>query len=122
MLSFKIELFFAFLCVFLLRTSGQQCIIEFPENQVSLPESIKSRSLTDFVLGGNYKPERTDIYQGTNDSTVFPVLVVFVKFPSGEPFPQDFNWPAAGDPVFLNNIIASHRNNDYGLQWWDAYS
>lgn len=92
-------------------------------NQINLPGNVTTPTFFQIpIFGGNYKPERTDIYQGTNDTTVFPVLIVFVKFPSEEPFPQDPNWPASGDPVFLSNIIAEHRNNSYGNQWWNAYA
>lgn len=86
-------------------------------------KSVNSiESLPYRLSGGNYKPERTDNYQGTNDSSVFPVLIVFVKFPKGEPFTNDLNWPPDGDPVYLNNLIAEQKNNNYGDRWWNAYS
>lgn len=102
MLSRKMKFLLPILLILLLQTASPQNILQ--------------------PFGGNYKPERTDIYQGTNDTTVFPVLIVFVKFPSGEPFTQDSSWPASGDPLFLNSIISAHRNNNYGVQWWNAYS
>ena len=75
------------------------------------------------LIGGNHKPERTDGYTGTNENSYFPVLVVFVQFATGEPYSNSLDWPAGGSPTFLNNIIASTRNNSYpNGEWWNAYS
>lgn len=82
---------------------------------------IQSGNQTSFI-GGNHKPERTDLYSGTNNTSVFPVLIVFVQYALGEPYPYDANWPAGSPPIDIDNYIASERNNNYGNDWWNAYS
>ncbi|MCC6865773.1 MAG: hypothetical protein IT280_06385 [Ignavibacteria bacterium] len=81
----------------------------------------KTGNQTSFI-GGNHKPERTDFYSGTNNNSVFPVIIAFVQYSSGEPYINDANWPAGFPPVDLNNYIAATRNNNYGSEWWNAYS
>jgi hypothetical protein len=120
----KIKFLFFLSLILQVSLSNSQYVWQCIGNQYPLLSEFASLQTANLnlPLGGNYKPERTDIYPGTNDTTVFPVLIVFVKFPSGEPFPQDPNWPANGDPVFLNNVIANYRNSNYGAEWWNAYS
>ena len=109
-----------FFLVFIYSTNAQWLPKE--NNAISFICDMHSGLFADEFSAGNYKPERTDLYPGTSSTSVFPVLIVFVKFPSGEPFPAEGVWPPNGDPVFLNKIIAGQRNSNYGNAWWDAYS
>ncbi len=109
-----------FFLVFIYSTNAQWLPKE--NNAISFNCDMHSGLFADEFSAGNYKPERTDLYPGTSSTSVFPVLIVFVKFPSGEPFPAEGVWPPNGDPVFLNKIIAGQRNSNYGNAWWDAYS
>ena len=66
------------------------------------------------------KPVRTD-RSGDGSSpeeAVFPVIVVFVQFPTNER--NDYEWPNNGAPVYLDSFISAQK--DYNTNWWDAYS
>ncbi|RPI16856.1 MAG: T9SS C-terminal target domain-containing protein [Ignavibacteriae bacterium] len=72
------------------------------------------------LTGGQHKPERVD-YSGIPSEAVFPVLVVFVQF-KNDPGPYVDYWPSSNaGPTFMNQIIATSKNNNYGSNWWDAY-
>ena len=70
------------------------------------------------VIGGQYKPERTD-YAGVPGDAVFRVLVVFVQF-LNDPGPEASYWPVNGVPTYLSNVVSEDRINN--SNWWDAYN
>lgn len=86
--------------------------------------------LGDFLIGGNspsesggaFKPERTNNYSGTNSSSVFRILIVYVQYYNDTIDVNNSNWPSGSAPAYMNNQLASSRNNSYGSAWWDAYS
>lgn len=108
-LNSLITIYFFSITVYSQIHGGYPCVFEINNQQTSF-------------IGGNHKPERTNNYQGTNDNSFFPVIIAFVQFASGEPYPNDINWPAGQPPANINSYIAANRNNNYGNEWWNAYS
>lgn len=74
------------------------------------------------TTGGAYKPERTNNYTGTGSSSVFRILIIFVEYSNNSIDIGNANWPAGSAPTYMNELLASSRNNSYGSTWWDAYS
>lgn len=75
------------------------------------------------ALGGNYKPERTDMSGGqplTDTTVVFPVLIVFVQF-KDDPFNDVWWWERGEAPLYMDSLISPVRRNN-SSQWWDAYN
>lgn len=75
-----------------------------------------------YQYGGAHKPERTNVYTGTNSNSVFRILTVFVQFPNDTIDPDNPNWIAGDDPTYMNYIFSEDRNNSYGSSWWSAYN
>lgn len=72
-------------------------------------------------FGGNYKPERTNYYPGTSNSSVFRVMLVFVQFVNDTIDVNNWNWDTTGPPVYMNNLLSETRSTYSGSDWWNAY-
>jgi len=70
---------------------------------------------------GKFKPERTDVYQRTSDSSVFRILIVFVEFANDYTYFDNPDWPAQHQPVYMNSLIAPQRHNNHTNDWWNEY-
>lgn len=76
-------------------------------------------SLSTFV-GGNLKPERSDLSLGMPaDSTAyFPTLIVLVQF-ANEP-EQSTYWPIGGPPTFISEMLSYDKVSR--TDWWNSYN
>ncbi len=71
------------------------------------------------TFGGAYKPERTNQYPGTNEKSVFRVLMVFVRFTGDTIEVHNPNWDTSGGPSYMNKLLAWNRVNS--TDWWNSY-
>ena len=85
-----------------------------------LSQYLISSKMNSNTFGGKYKPERTNIYTGTSNSSVFRVLIVYVQFPNDTIDVNNLNWDTAGPPSYMNSLLAQDRVNS--ADWWNAYS
>jgi hypothetical protein len=69
------------------------------------------------VVGGLYKPQRTDV-SGAPANASLKVLLVFVQF-ANETVAAD-NWPIGGAPVFMDEMFALTQNSSGN--YWDRYN
>lgn len=74
-----------------------------------------------FIQTGKYKPERTDVFQNTNDMSVFRILIVFVEFANDSTYKDFPEWPAQHPPVYMNTLLAPDRHNNHLKDWWGEY-
>ena len=89
-------------------------------NGCTLPTNI-SNEKNSVSPGGTYKPERTNVYQGTNDESVFRILIVFVQYHNDYTYANNYDWPAQQEPSYMHSLLRMDRNNNYGNEWWNAY-
>ena len=75
------------------------------------------------LLGGIYKPARSDVGGAPFDEHKFPVIIVFVSFKDepGDSISTDpDSWPAGKAPNYINSIIDSNRI--VNSSWWNSYN
>jgi len=77
---------------------SQDFISECPHNQF-----IDGKSSPQDLIGGFYKPQRTDV-AGAPEYASFRALLVFVQF-ANETLPSD-EWPIGGAPIYMNELLA----------------
>lgn len=76
----------------------------------------------DSLIGGRYKPARTDIWGADPDEDVFPVLIVFVQF-QNETYSYSTDpgaWNSGMPPNYVDNIISEERLSS--STWWNSYN
>jgi hypothetical protein len=93
-------------------TYSQDYIQSCPHSQF-----ISGKSSPQDVIGGFYKPHRTDV-NGAPDEASFKVLLVFVQF-ANETVAADY-WPIGGAPTFMNDLVALNKNPNGN--YWDRYN
>lgn len=91
---------------------SQDYIKECPHSQF-----IEGKFSPANVIGGLYKPHRTDVI-GAPEYATFKVLIVFVQFAnetvaSGE-------WPIGQAPTYMNNLLALNKNTNGN--YWERYN
>lgn len=77
----------------------------------------------DSLIGGRYKPARTDIGGATTDEDEFKILVVFVQF-QNEPYSYSTDpgaWNSGQAPNYINNLVKTTRAST-SSSWWDSYN
>lgn len=77
-------------------------------------------NFTSSVIGGLYKPHRTDTANGVAlpiDAS-FNIIIVFVAFADDNLNMSD--WPAGGAPTYMNNLLAPSRLNNGNF--WERYN
>ena len=75
------------------------------------------------LIGGIYKPARSDVGGAPFDEHKFPVIIVFVSFKDepGDSISTDpDSWPAGKAPNYINSIIDSNRI--VNSSWWNSYN
>lgn len=85
-------------------------------------QSSASSSGFDTLIGGRFKPSRSDIGGSPSNEDYFPVLIVFVQF-SDEPYSYSTNpdaWNSGQSPNYFNNMISNDRVSN--SNWWDSYN
>ena len=87
-----------------------------------MPSLYPSQSgSTSAILGGLYKPHRTDLSGGipvTDSTSRLNVLVVFVQFAIETETSND--WPIGGRPNFMDSVLSPVKR--YNGNYWDKYS
>ncbi|MDD5363176.1 MAG: T9SS type A sorting domain-containing protein [Ignavibacteria bacterium] len=78
---------------------------------------IEGKSSPQDVIGGLYKPQRTNV-SGAPTNASFKILLVFVQF-ANETAEVDY-WPIGGAPVFKDEILAQNINTTGN--YWDRYN
>lgn len=74
---------------------------------------------TSAILGGVYKPERSDLGGAPANLDYFPIMIVFIQFKNEQNYPVQ-DWPAGQPPTYMNNLITPFRQS--GANWWDSYN
>lgn len=75
------------------------------------------------LLGGIYKPSRSDIGGAPSEESRFPVLIVFISFkdePGDSTSTHPDAWPAGKPPNYLNALIDT--GNIVQSDWWNSYN
>lgn len=89
-----------------------------PLTDCNMP-SVMSAGSSSGVIGGLYKPHRTDLSGGIpSDPTArLNVLIVFVQFANESIVSSE--WPIDGEPTYMDEIIA--ENKETSGDYWDRY-
>ncbi|HWQ82088.1 MAG TPA: hypothetical protein VN514_07445, partial [Ignavibacteria bacterium] len=78
---------------------------------------INGKSSPQNVIGGYYKPHKTDVTGAPSDASL-KVILVFVQF-ANETIEADY-WPIGQPPVFMNEMLALTQNSVGN--YWDRYN
>lgn len=82
-----------------------------------LSQIIPGKSSPAGLIGGLYKPERTDVANAPRDAS-FKVLLVFVQF-ANETVPSK-EWPIGERPQYMNELLAENVNTTGN--YWERYN
>ena len=59
-------------------------------------------------------------YSDTN--AYFPILIVFVQFADDPPVSPHGSWPIGYAPIYLDSMIATEKNMNSSIPWWEKYN
>ena len=72
-----------------------------------------------------YLIPNTTEYDGLNNSDTnayFPILIVFVQFADDPPESPHGSWPIGDAPIYLDSMIATSKNMNSNIPWWEKYN
>ena len=72
------------------------------------------------IVGGNLKPERSDLSGGLPalSTSFFPMMVVFVQYQNETQ--ESADWPIGQPPVYLNSLLSEIKFEN--PNWWQSYN